>query len=194
VFLTRCLKEKVIPNTFILPLKLLHLDQENTAKANNTLNQTSKTLLKLALRSRKKEVIHLNKSYWDAWHILFNLAQGHSKDNIKNQLQNLENKIADKFTLKSQQKFSWLLHKKQSKPRLPNPKPNPPPDTTNNIEESNKPKKKKHRRFIKRSKWQRLQVKQNKKQITAIYNHSNLELTDAMKSVLNRGLNFFVYH
>jgi hypothetical protein len=45
VFLARCLKEKVLPNTFVLPLKLQHLDQENTAKATNTLNQTSKTKL-----------------------------------------------------------------------------------------------------------------------------------------------------
>jgi hypothetical protein len=200
-FLTRCLIEKVIPNTFLLPLKLQHLDPENTTKAKNTLNQTSITLLKLALKSRKTEVILLNKRYWDSWHILVNLSQGQTQDKVTTQLKNLENKITDKLTMKAQQKFSWLLHKKQMKPKHSNANapmapsaPNAPntPGISNKSNEPNEPKKKKHRRFVKRSKWKRLQVKKNKEQITAIYNHSDLKLSDAMKSVLNRGLNFCV--
>jgi hypothetical protein len=40
--------------------------------------------------------------------------------------------------------------------------------------------------------WRRKQIKKTKEQITAIYNHSNLTLTEAMKKILNRGLNFCV--
>jgi hypothetical protein len=91
VFLTRCLKEKVIPDTFIITLKLQHLNQEDTTKATNTLNQTSQTLIKLALQSRKTEIAHINKTYWDAWHSLFNLTQN---QDITNNLKKLEDKIS----------------------------------------------------------------------------------------------------
>lgn len=50
----------------------------------------------------------------------------------------------------------------------------------------------KHRRFIKRPKWQRLQNKKKQESISAIYNYSDLTLTEPMKKVLNRGLNFCV--
>jgi hypothetical protein len=98
VFLTRCLKEKVLPNSFKLPLKLQHLDQENLIKIKYTLNQTSTTLLRLALRSRKVEIVQLNKVYWDNWHILFNLAQSQTQEDIDTKLKILETKISDKLT------------------------------------------------------------------------------------------------
>ena len=113
VFLSRCLKEKVLPNSFCLPLKLQHLDQENLAKAKNTLKQTSRTLLRIALRSRKAEVINLNKVYWDNWHKLINLAHSQKEDDIENKLRNLESNITNKLTSTSQQKFNWLKGKTQ---------------------------------------------------------------------------------
>jgi hypothetical protein len=53
-------------------------------------------------------------------------------------------------------------------------------------------KKNKHRRFIPRNKWQRIQDKKKRVTISAVYNYSDLELTDPIQKVLNRGLNFCV--
>jgi hypothetical protein len=53
-------------------------------------------------------------------------------------------------------------------------------------------KDKKHRRFVKRTRWRKIQTKKNCKQITAVYNYSDIPLTNAMSKVLNRGLNFCV--
>jgi hypothetical protein len=183
VFLSRCLKEKVLPNSFSLPLKLQHLGQESLVKAKNALNQTSRTLLRLALRSPKAEVTHLNKEYWDNWHKLFNLAQNQNEANIENKLKELETRITNKLTSISQQKFNWLKGKIQQ--------PNPNPTMEKTIEKKQK-EKKGHRRFIKRSAWKRTQDKKNKTQISAVYNHSSIKLTPAMETVLNRGLNFCV--
>jgi hypothetical protein len=52
-----------------------------------------------------------------------------------------------------------------------------------------KQKHKKHRRFLERTKWKKIQDKKKMQQITSIYNYSNLELSETMTKVLNRGLN-----
>jgi hypothetical protein len=41
-------------------------------------------------------------------------------------------------------------------------------------------------------KWRKIQDRKKATQITAIYNYSNLVLTNAMSRILNRGLNFCV--
>jgi hypothetical protein len=183
VFLSRCLKEKIVPKSFVLPLKLHHLDQANLTKARNTLNQTSRTLLRLALRSRKTEIIQLNKTYWDNWHILFNLAKDQKEEGIEDKLKTLETKITNKLTSISQHKFNWLKYKD---------KPQQPIKEITAKEKEKDKEDKGHRRFIKRSKWKRTQDKKSKEQISAVYNNSSLHLTPAMESILNRGLNFCV--
>jgi hypothetical protein len=53
-------------------------------------------------------------------------------------------------------------------------------------------KTKKHRRFVERNKWKKTQDRKKLKPITSIYNYTNLELSEAMTRVLNRGLNFCI--
>jgi hypothetical protein len=160
------------------------IKKENLAKAKNTLNQTSRTLLRLALRSRKVEVIQLNKIYWNNWHILFNLAKDQKEEDIEDKLKNLETKITKKLTSITQQKFNWLKHKGKTQ--------QPFKENTTKDKEKEEKDKKGHQRFIKRSKWKRTNDKKSKEQISAVYNHSSLNLTPAMETILNRGLNFCV--
>jgi hypothetical protein len=118
-------------------------------------------LLRLALNRRKTEVLHLNKVYCDYWYILFNLSQGQTQEDIANKLKSLENKISDKITSKSKKKFMWLNSKQ--KPRQHSDTVQITINNNRNNEGSDKPnQEKKHKRFIKRSKWKRLQNKKNK--------------------------------
>jgi hypothetical protein len=100
-----------------------------------------------------------------------------------NQIEMLEKKFTAKLTTKSQKKFAWLkqstLNKLSDNKKL------------NNIPSVEKTDKG-HRRFIKRSKWKRIQDRKKKETTSAVYNHSSLELTEAMTKILNRGLNFCV--
>ena len=57
---------------------------------------------------------------------------------------------------------------------------------------NDKTKKKKTRRFIKRNKWKRVQDKKKKHTTSAVHNFSDMILTQAMETLLNRGLNFCI--
>jgi heme oxygenase len=120
VFLTRCQNEKILPTTFKIPLKLPHLNPKDEIIAKNVLNQTSRTLLKLALNSRKTLAEDLNKAYWSSWHDLINLKKGKEQETLINQIETLEYKIRSKLISKSQKKFSWLKKSKANKQALKN--------------------------------------------------------------------------
>jgi hypothetical protein len=68
-------------------------------------------------------------------------------------------------------------------------KPSEPPPK-NQVDPKNKGKK--HRRFIKRSHWKKIQDKKKLTPITPIYNYSKIELTKAMTKFMSRGLNFCI--
>ena len=51
-------------------------------------------------------------------------------------------------------------------------------------------KKRRNRRWIRNNKYRRLKNKKLKSKINFVYNFSDLELSDAAKSLLNKGLNF----
>jgi hypothetical protein len=51
-------------------------------------------------------------------------------------------------------------------------------------------KRGKNERFVKRNQWNKLQDEKKMEPITAVYNYSNLTLTEYMTKVLNRGFNF----
>ena len=138
VFLTRCQKENALPQSFKIPFNLPHLNTAEETIAKNVLNQTSKTLLKLALKSRKAQAIELNKIYWSSWHELINLKTNKAQDDLINQIEILEAKITSKLTTKSQKKFSWLKQSTVTE------------KTTQKIDESPPRKSDKgHRRFTK---------------------------------------------
>ena len=61
-----------------------------------------------------------------------------------------------------------------------------------NQEKEEKKKSKKHRRFVKRNTWKRVQDKKKMETITSVYNYSDLTLTEGMTRILNRGLNFCI--
>jgi hypothetical protein len=66
---------------------------------------------------------------------------------------------------------------------------------TNQVsEESEKDFKQKsrNRRFMKRTRWKKIQDKKKSQEISAIYNYSKVTLTEDMKNVLSKGLNFCV--
>ena len=62
--------------------------------------------------------------------------------------------------------------------------------TESNSDRNNTKKKKKNRRWIPRSKYRRMKKKKLESSINLIYNFSDMELSDAAKSLLNKGLNF----
>ena len=64
----------------------------------------------------------------------------------------------------------------------------PPPKNQN----TNKKKENIPKGWIKKSKFQRMQRKQKKQKVNVIFNYSQLILTPAMESLLNRGLNFAI--
>ena len=91
----------------------------------------------------------------------------------------METNFTERSTQKSIQKLKWLKQKEMK----------------NAPESPTLPKEKKiykHRRFVKRTQWRKKQQKLKTKQMTAIYNYSNLVLTNSMSRILNRGLNFCV--
>ena len=139
VFLTRCQKENVLPPSFKLTNKLPHLNTTEEIIAKNVLNQTSKTLLKLALKSRKAQAVELNKNYWSSWHELISLKKNKEKDELITQIELLEKKITAKLITKSQKKFAWIKQSALDKRKEIKPKDTAP---------VNKPDKG-HRRFIK---------------------------------------------
>jgi hypothetical protein len=115
-FLAKCQKEKIIPNTFVIPLKLQQLNPIEEKIAKNVLKQTSRTLLKLALKSKRTEAIKLNTLYWESWHQLINTKQSTEQDELIEQIRKLENNIRHKLTVNSQKKFAWLKRTKANKP------------------------------------------------------------------------------
>ena len=60
------------------------------------------------------------------------------------------------------------------------------------LEDQVTPKLKRRRRFIRRDKWIKIQNKLKAAPINAVYNYSKISLTEPMKKLLNRGLNFCV--
>ena len=48
------------------------------------------------------------------------------------------------------------------------------------------------RKWVKKSKYRRLQKQKKKQKISVVFNYSKMELTPAMEKVLNRGLNFAI--
>jgi hypothetical protein len=52
--------------------------------------------------------------------------------------------------------------------------------------------KSKNRRFMKRTRWKKVQDKKKSQEISAIYNYSKIVLTDDMNNILSKGLNFCV--
>ena len=48
------------------------------------------------------------------------------------------------------------------------------------------------RKWIKKSKYQRLQKRKKKERVSVVFNYSKVNLTPAMEKVLNRGLNFSI--
>ena len=55
---------------------------------------------------------------------------------------------------------------------------------------AHKPKTK--RKWIKKSKFQRIQKRKKKEKVSVVFNYSKTNLTPAMEKVLNRGLNFSI--
>jgi hypothetical protein len=110
------------------------------------------------------------------------LKKNEEKDELINQIELLEKKIATKLITKSQKKFAWIKQSTLDKQNDKKPKDITPERKAD----------KGYRRFIKRSKWKRIQDRKKKETISAVYNHSSLNLTEAMTKILNRGLNFCV--
>ena len=52
--------------------------------------------------------------------------------------------------------------------------------------------KTKKRKWIKKSKYQRIQKQKKKQKISVVFNYSKITLTSGMEKVLNRGLNFSI--
>ena len=59
-------------------------------------------------------------------------------------------------------------------------------------DKENKAHKVKKRKWIKKSKYQRMQKQKKKQRISVVFNYSSITLTPGMEKVLNRGLNFSV--
>jgi hypothetical protein len=64
-------------------------------------------------------------------------------------------------------------------------------DVKQTTHETNKIKPK-NRRFMKRPRWKKVQDKKKSREISAVYNYSKVVLTEDMKNVLSKGLNFCV--
>ena len=56
----------------------------------------------------------------------------------------------------------------------------------------NETKIKTPRKWIKKSKYKRIQKKLKKQKVSVVFNYSSIELTPAMETLLNRGLNFAI--
>ena len=191
-FLQHCLKSKIIPPTFVIKNSFYNNTDQNETKIKNLLYQTSTTLIKITIDSLKTKEHSQFKRHLDELHILLNLIQKEEdRDKILDKCSLMETKFREQSTEKSIQRLKWLKqsHRTTEPPdhRIsPNINKNDTPTNTNDKH------KRKHRRFIKRTKWQNIQKKKTSEQITAIYNYSTMTLTGAMSRLLNRGLNFCV--
>jgi hypothetical protein len=101
---------------------------------------------------------------------------------LLDQLTKIEIKFRAKMNLKRDLKHSWHMKLKRGETQN-----NPQPD-----KDEHQKKRKKHRRFVERNKWKKRQDKKKSQPLTAIYNYSDLTLTEAMTNLLNRGLNFCI--
>jgi hypothetical protein len=183
-FLQSSLKSKIIPPTFKIRNTFYNNTDTNYTKISNLLHQTSRTIIKLTIDSLKTMETERFRNHLDSLHTLLNLIPDASaKDLILDKLTVMETNFRHQTTQKSIQKLHWLKKKKKTTKK--------DPETTNLPKEKVK-KKDKHRRFIKRGRWRKIQQRQKAKQITAFYNYSDLVLTNSMSKILNRGLNFYV--
>jgi hypothetical protein len=101
----------------------------------------------------------------------------------------METKFKQKDCNKRNKKKQWLegLRTNKSQNKIENIRK--PQESSPENEEK---KGKKHRRFVKRNTWKRTQDKKKMETITAVYNYSDLTLTEGMTKILNRGLNFCI--
>ena len=179
-FLKDCIVKKVFPKTFEIKI---NQDQRFSDNANkkllNSLKQMQIEHLKLAIKEHQSREVQLFQDYLALKTDLKLYLETSEMHLLERELQ----KRLEKFIENERNKYKCKLFKLQSKKSV-NPEPTQGQGTQTEGQ-------KRRRRFIKRSRYRRIQTKLSKKPLqNLVINYSDHELTTDQQSLLNKHLSF----
>ena len=167
--LGKLIEEKTIPSYFKIRNKSHNTDSEAATK-------TSLEWMKTTLEVNSTEEMILLEELSENYNKLHTLTPDNLKHILKEKIQKKGLGFQEGFKRQKLERFE----------KLTKPLTSTPPG------KKNKDKTSKTRKWVPRSKYRRLTRKLKKQKISVIFNYSKLELTPAMESLLNRGLNFAI--
>ncbi len=145
---------------------------------------TSKSLLNLAIEDLKQKENALFTQHLNSIRSFLKHTKNENKKRaLLDKLSSVEAKFRHKDVEKRIKQAQWVKEPQKTQQKQ---------DHSKKSKTVEKPKRKKHRRFVKRNIWKKIQDKKKMQPISAIYNYSSLTITSGMTKVLNRGLNFCV--
>ena len=196
-FLSKCLEEKIIPKSFRVKNKAHNSSKEFENRWTDTTNLASLELIKITLeKDSEKEKVQLEE-VTSQLNVLIILAPNEqTKDELKFRCKNKADVFKTAAMRNKFKKIKWLSNSSNVTLACSDDEQSETHKTHVTLacedgQQIKAPKDKK-RKWIKKSKYQRIQRQKKKQKISVVFNYSKITLTNGMEKVLNRGLNFSI--
>ena len=174
-FLKDCVAAKVIPKTFQIRNKPQNENSDFATRWTSAAKTASLQWIKMVVKDEEKNVRNIQETVDKIKTSLLLELPTQCIPELNTRLFSKSQSLTTKFEQQKFMKLQWLSKNKDlgnsESFRPANPKPN-------------------KRKWLSKTQFRRLKKKENRKKINVVFNYSDIQLTEAMSRLLNRGLNF----